>query len=217
MKKKQVQDFFKLFIKDYLIEDICILNKIKKNQDTGLGACAIPQAMAVLSGIDLLGLLFGNYKDTNDSEKHISEFYRITKSTYPDDRYDETVVKKLVLYRHGMMHNFFPKYHAKNIGICKSDSKKLFIKQTFNNTEIESLNVTFLTEDFLSVVSLLEKKIDESSDNAFFENILISIKDLECSNQLSMTTTTETTVNIVTQNKKPIAPTNYSNNTNPAQ
>ncbi len=79
MKKKQVEDFFKLFIKDYLVGDILILNNIKKDEDTGLGACTIPQAMAVVSGIDLLGLLFGNNKNTDNTKEHIFEFYRITK------------------------------------------------------------------------------------------------------------------------------------------
>jgi hypothetical protein len=38
MKKKLVEDFFKLFIQDYLVRDILILDKIKKDEDTGLGA-----------------------------------------------------------------------------------------------------------------------------------------------------------------------------------
>ena len=82
MKKKQVEDFFKQFIKDYLVGDILILDNIKKDEVTGLGACTIPQAMAVIAGIDLLGLLFGNNKETNNPEKHIFEFFLITKKAY---------------------------------------------------------------------------------------------------------------------------------------
>jgi hypothetical protein len=114
MKKKQVEDFFKLFIKDYLVGDILILDNIRKDEDTGLGACTIPQAMAVISGIDLLGLLFGNNKETNDSEKHIFEFYRITKQAYKNDQYSVENIKKIVSYRHGMMHSFFPKFKSEN-------------------------------------------------------------------------------------------------------
>ena len=213
MKKKQVQDFFELFIKNYLVGDIRVLNKIKKNKDTGLGACVIPQAMAVLSGLDLLGFIFGNNKDINKTKEHILEFYKITKCVYLDDRYDKTNIEKLVAYRNGMMHNFLPKYQAINVGICKSNSKKLFIRKTFNHTEIESLNVTVLTEDFLDAISLLEKMIEESSEVSFFNNILSAIKKIEFSNQLSITTTSETTVNIITINKK----NTYSSNTNPAQ
>lgn len=200
MKKKQVEDFFKLFIKDYLVGDILILNNIKKDEITGLGACTIPQAMALLTGIDLLGLLFGANKDINDSEKHILEFYRITKEAYNKNEYTEENIKKIVLCRHGMMHNFFPKFYANNIGICKSESENLFIKESFGDIEIESINVSILTRNFLLAVSQLETMIAESSDDLFFDNILNSIKDLGYSNQLAITTSTMTTINIVTQN-----------------
>ena len=200
MKKKQVEIFFKLFIQDYLVGDILILDKIRKDKNTGLGACTIPQAMAVISGIDLLGLLFGNNKETNNSKKHIFEFYRITKQAYKSDQYSVENIKKIVSYRHGMMHSFFPKFKSENIGICKSESQELIIKQTFGNIEIESINVTILTRDFLLAVYELEIMLTESSEDLFFDNILNSIKDLGYSNQLAITTSTMTTMNIVTQN-----------------
>lgn len=195
MKKKQVEDFFKLFIIDYLIGDILILDSKKKNEDSGLGACTIPQAMAVLSGIDLLGLLFGNNKETNDSEKHILEFYRITKEMYDSFQYSDENIQKIVLLRHGMMHNFFPKFNA----ICKRESEELFIKDSFDNIVIESINVSILTRDFLLAVSQLETMIKESFDDLFFDKILNSIKDLGYSNQLAITTTQVTTTNIIIQ------------------
>ena len=80
MKKKQVEEFFELFIKNFLIGDLLILNEIKKNEISGLNACTIPQAMTVLSGIDLLGYLFGNNKKSDDSEEHIKEFFRISNT-----------------------------------------------------------------------------------------------------------------------------------------
>ena len=202
MKKKQVQDFFELFIKNYLVGDILILDNIKKDDDTGQGACTIPQAMAVISGIDLLGLLFGNIKETNDSEKHVFEFYRITKEDYKNNGYSFENLKKIVSYRHGMMHNFFPKFKSENIGICKSESEELIIKQSFGDIQIESINVTILTRDFLLAVSELETMIAASSENLFFDNILNSIKDLGYSNQLAITTSTMTTMNIVNQKTK---------------
>ena len=202
MKKKQVEDFFKLFIKDYLVGDILILDNIRKDEDTGLGACTIPQAMAVISGIDLLGLLFGNNKETNDSEKHIFEFYRITKQAYKNDQYIFENIKKIVSYRHGIMHSFFPKFKSENIGICKSESQELIIKQSFGDIDIESINVTILTRDFLLAVSQLEIMLAESSVDLFFDNILNSIKDLGYSNQLAITTSTMTTMNILTQNTR---------------
>jgi hypothetical protein len=202
MKKKLVKDFFDIFIKNYLVGDILILDNIKKDKDIELGACTIPQAMTVISGIDLLGLLFGNNKETNDSEKHIFEFYRITKQAYKNDQYSVENIEKIISYRHGMMHSFFPKFKSENIGICKSELQELIIKQFFDDIEIESINVTILTRDFLLAVSLLEIMLAESSEDLFFDNILNSIKDLGYSNHLAITTSTITTMNIVTKNTR---------------
>lgn len=119
-----------------------------------------------------------------------------------NNSYDDACVEKIFLCRHGMMHNFFPKFRANNIGICKSESESLFIKYVYDGIEIESINVTILTRDFLLAVSQLETMIEESSEDLFFDNILNSIKDLGYSNQLAITTTTMTTMNIVTQNTR---------------
>lgn len=198
MKKKQVEEFFELFVKNFLIGDLLVLNEIKKNEISGLNACTIPQAMTVLSGIDLLGYLFGKNKKSDDSEEHIKEFFRIS-NTYLSDKYDKNVIEKLVMYRHGMMHNFFPKFRANNIGICKSESKELFLKEMFADIEIESLNVSVLTKDFIFTLTKLEQLIANSFEDSFFDNILTAIKDLGHSNELAQTTMT--TINIVTQNK----------------
>jgi len=53
MKKKLVKEFFEVFINNYLVGDILILDDNKIDEETGYGACTIPQAMAVISGIDL--------------------------------------------------------------------------------------------------------------------------------------------------------------------
>jgi len=177
MKKRQVEEFFKLFVKNFLIGDLLILDKIKKNEISGLNACTIPQAMTVLSGIDLLGYLFGNNKKSDASEEHIKEFFRIS-DTYLSNKYDKNIIDKLVMYRHGMMHNFFPKFRANNIGICKNESEELFIKEIFADIEIESLNVSVLTKDFIFTVTKLEQLVADNFDDVFFDNILTSIRDL---------------------------------------
>ncbi len=200
MKKKLVKEFFEVFINNYLVGDILILDDIKIDEETGYGACTIPQAMAVISGIDLLGLLFGIHKEINDSKNHIYDFFKITKEAFKNDQYSDYNIDKIVSYRHGMMHGFFPKFKSENIGICKSDSKELILKQLFEDIEIESINITILTRDFLLAISLLEKMIDESSEELFFDNIINSIKDLGYTNQIAKTTTHITTLNIVTQN-----------------
>jgi hypothetical protein len=199
MKKKQVVDFFELFIKNYLVGDIIILDKIKKDEKN---ACTIPQAMAVLAGIDLLGYLLGENKDTNDTKTHFSEFFRIVNNPIMTENYDEQIIEKLVLYRHGMMHHFFPNFKAKVIGICKRESQELFIQETFNSIQVESLNVSVLTRDFLFSVSTIENLINENSGDSFFDNILTALPDIEISNTLVPTTAKNTTTCIVPQNKR---------------
>jgi hypothetical protein len=201
MNKKQVECFFNTFIKGYLLQDLLVLDKIKKNEKSGLGACTIPQAMTVISGIQLLGFLFGNNKKTNESKEHIYNFFEVTKDVYPNEKYSESDIKKIVQFRHGMMHSFFPKLYAKSIGICKSESENLFIRDLIENIEIESLNVSLLSSDFLLAVDYLENMITEQTDEVFFENIMTSLRELEYSNLLA-TTTTVTTMNIITQNER---------------
>lgn len=196
-KKKTVIDFFEFFIKKYLVGDILVLDRIKSKQ---ANACTIPQAMAVLSGIDLLGYLLGQDKDTNNTKDHFSEFFRIADSI--TDRYTAETIKKLELYRHGMMHHFFPKFRTNDIGICKNKSKELFIQETFNNIKVESLNVSVLTRDFLLAISVIEKLINENTEDIFFDNILKAIPNMEISNMLFPTTTNITTACIITQNKR---------------
>lgn len=198
MKKKQVEDFFKLFIKDYLVGDILELEKIKKNEYTGLRGCTIPLAMTVFSGVDLLGFLFGNNKKTDETENHFFEFFRISESSFIKNQYNKVNIKKLALYRHGIMHTFFPKFQGNKIGICKSDSESLFITDSF----IESLNVSVFSNDFKIAVSYFEELIMKNSDEKFFDNILNGIKNLGYSNELAKTTTKMTTSTIITQNKK---------------
>ena len=199
MKKDQVVDFFELFIKNYLVGDIIALDKFGREE---INACTIPQAMAVLAGIDLLGYLLGENKETNESEKHFFEFFRIVNNSLEINKYSELNIKKLALYRHGMMHHFFPNFRAKDIGICKSESLDLFIQESFININVESLNVSVLTKDFLLFVSFFENLITENDDDNFFENILNALSKIEISNMLVPTTTQITTIGVITQNKR---------------
>ncbi len=202
-KKEQIEKFFEQFIKNFLVGDIVVLDRIQKDTTTGLNACTIPQAMAVIAGTDLLGYLFGDNKKADSSKEHINEFYRIVNEFGVLKRnYDKDTVDKIVLCRHGMMHHFFPKSKANNIGICKSETEILFIKEIFEGTEIESLNVSVLTSDFISTIPHFESSIAKSSDDKFWDNILSAMRDLRFSNELASAAITMTTINIVPQNKR---------------
>ena len=212
-KKKTVIEFFELFIKNYLVGDVLVLDRIKSEE---ANACTIPQAMAVLSGIDLLGYLLGKDKDTDASKKHFSEFFHIVNNPIINDHYNEEIIKKLVLYRNGMMHHFFPKFSTNDFGICKNESQDLFIWEVFNNVKIESLNVSVLTRDFLLIVSFIENLIYENSEEIFFDNILNAIPKIEISNMLVPTTTNITTACIIARNKRKKSSLFFLSSFNPA-
>lgn len=195
--KEEIKSFYKLFIKGFLVGDIEILQKIQPNSDTNLQGCTIPLAMSVISGIDLLGHIFGENKKADESENHIKEFFRITTPLF-GDLYSAETINKIVNYRHGMMHNFFPKFKNLSIGICKSNSTNLFE----NHNGIESLNVTKFTNDFLQSIDFFEEVIESSNDVVFFDKINSAFKNLEYSNQVAYQFVPMTTMNILPQNKR---------------
>ena len=56
VNKAEVMEFFDNHIMKYIITDLEILNKIKAD-DSGIGGCAIPQALSTFSALDLMGYL----------------------------------------------------------------------------------------------------------------------------------------------------------------
>lgn len=195
--KEDIKMFFKIFIKGFLLGDIKFLNQIKPNSETQLEGCTIPLAMAIISGADLLGYIFGDNKKVDESECHITEFYGIINPQFHVP-YDSETISKIVSYRHGMMHNFFPKFKNNSVGICKNESSSLFIK----NNEFESLNVTQFAKDFIIGVEYLEKKVEDQIENEFFLNINKALSQLGYVNNIAKLNTQMTTMNILTKNKR---------------
>lgn len=130
----------------------------------------IPFALMIFSCMDILGFVIkgGDHKAT---KKNIEEFYKFVSSRPPQDELDCLVN----LFRHGLVHNYFPKlgqsisYHSKNpstlffadgSGICLNvNVLEKHLKEGFENikanessystmeTNFSQLNTHYLTHE----------------------------------------------------------------------
>jgi hypothetical protein len=192
-KKETVLDFYKIFVEGYILSDIKILLDIEKKEEAFYGNCTIPLAMTVVSAMDLLGLLIGENKENDKSENHIKEYFRVCEDVFDPLIYNSEIIEKIFLYRHGMMHNFFPSFKGEQFhGICKNCSEELLIEVD----TIKSLNISVLTKDFIKSIKFVGEKISEIEDEDFFSNFLSSLK----LNENFVTTTPQTTQSLVTKN-----------------
>lgn len=115
--------------------------------------------------MDLLGFLLGKNKKTNDSGPHIREYFSFCEEIFARTIYTSDIIEKIILYRHGMMHKFFPSFKGEQFhGICKNCSEELLIE--VNN--IKSLNISVLTKDFIKSIKFVGEKISELEDEDFF-------------------------------------------------
>lgn len=193
--KETVVDFYKTYVEGYILSDINNLLKIEKKEGDLYGNCTIPLAMTVVSSMDLLGFLLGKNKQTGDSGSHLREYFSFCKEIFDRNIYTSDIIEKIILYRHGMMHNFFPSYKGELFnGICKICSEELIIEVD----SIKSLNISVLTKDFIKSIKFVGEKISGIEDEDFFSNFLSSLK----LNENFVTTTPQTTQSLVTKNPK---------------
>jgi hypothetical protein len=201
-KRKEILDFFKRFIEDFIMKDLEILNSIKPDNETGLGGCTIPTAMTIISASELLGFLLNEKGVTGKSKDNISHFFNYDKTSLFPTTYNSDIIDVIFNYRHGMMHHFFPKFKGQFAGICKDEgNSNLFIIHTINGQPEESLNVSVLVKDFIEAIKKLRAFFESTSDESIFDTILKGLKDIDYYIQVS-STTTQTTVNPGTPKNK---------------
>ena len=164
--KERVLGFFDHEVSMYILKDVDRLtNEIRPDKGTGLRGCTVPLAMMLFAVIDLFGYLtsddenprksntLGNFKYLM-SEK-VNFFPKIYKDNY------EKIVK---LFRHGLIHQFFPKAS----GIAKAGLGNPLI---FESSGIPNLNVDVLSKDVKEALGKLKQSIAENRDNSLVERI----------------------------------------------
>lgn len=203
-KKQKVLQFFNLFIEDFIIEDLKKLILIEPNSETKLGGCTIPTAMTIISSIELIGFLLRKNAGSRESEKNISNFLNYDKEKFFPVYYDGKAIDKIIKYRTGMLHHFFPKFENKFAGICKdSTNSNLFICYDSTKQFEESLNVSVFAEDFLNAIKKVKHFLENTSEEELFDTILSGLKGLDYSLQnISLTTTCTTIAPGTIQNKR---------------
>lgn len=184
--KSWLCDYFENNIKKYVITDLIVLQNIpdklsenievrdKINNDA-LGYCTIPQAMTVFSCMDILGFLLRPdtsqddlslvKKQTSENIKYFLNQYYVRKGYII-----ENDIKPLTsLYRHGLMHQFFPK----SVNIHKTPVRKTqppfqvisyTVGKNGGSSRRHCLNVSDFTECFLSALNDIRQDFDSEDD-----------------------------------------------------
>ena len=193
-KRTKVLQFYETFIEKYILKDLAILQSIKPDTATGLGGCTIPTAMTIISSIELLGFLLNEKGVTGESKNNITKFIKYEKESFFPSYYTDDAIEKIYNYRHGMMHDFFPKFKGKFAGICKNETNSsLFLSHSIAGETEESLNVTVLTNDFIKAATILKEFLEKTEDESILDTILKGLKDLDYYMEISPTITTRTT------------------------
>jgi hypothetical protein len=197
-------DAIRLFDKHiypHIIGDLKLLDIIQPK--THGNGCSIPTAMLILSSLDFIGYLLRPTGSLDDSEDNITA--ALKHKDYFPDTYTTDVIKNLVIiYRHGIMHSFYPRQTATKIyGIHKSDNLLLIENIVCEGHNITSLNVNVLSNNFKAFVDKLYQEVLITSNTVVLQNILKGFK-LVYPEYLATTSTTtdQTTIPYGVNSKK---------------
>jgi len=155
-------NFFKTVISYYIVPDLKRLrHEVRPQGEQALAGCAIPTAMLAISVLEILGFLMRpevNLKkhETGENIKHF-----LCKTALFPDQYQKAANVIVELFRHGMMHQIFPKA----CGIAKpSLANDQIIFCTDKDTP--NLNVDVLVDDLLIALEKLQTMVQSDSDLA---------------------------------------------------
>lgn len=145
-KQQRVLQFFDDEVEKYVLQDLSRLSEIRPDPKTGLGGCTVPQAMLLFAVLDLFGYLVN--ENPGASKTRTLDNYRAifsSKHGLLPMQYEEETERIVKLFRHGIMHQFFPKASA----VVKVPDKMPLI---FPTKGILCLNVDKLSEDVVNVI-----------------------------------------------------------------
>lgn len=153
--------YFDCEIKKYILPDIERLTKeIRPIGREGLKGCTIPLAMFLFSILDLFGFLIREGEPTVNKRDATNENleYMFSGQKFLPAAYSENSKILVNLFRHGLMHQVFPKA----CGISKAGNKELI---SFEN-DMLNLNVDRLSQDVVNVLNRINLVIVDERDNS---------------------------------------------------
>ena len=164
--KERVLGFFDREVSMYILQDIDRLtNEIRPDKDTGLRGCTVPLAMVLFAVIDLFGYLTREDNDPKKTDTLGNFGYLLSeKANFFPKIYQDNCDKIVKLFRHGLIHQFFPKAS----GIAKAGLRYPLI---FENSGIPNLNVDILSKDVKEALGRIKESIVQNYDSSLVERI----------------------------------------------
>lgn len=150
--RTRVQNLFNNEISMYVLPDIDRLTNEIRPDNRGLRGCTIPLAMMLFALIDLFGFLMRRDEGANKRNTKRNFEYLLSEGSLFPEVYAANWERILKLFRHGVMHQFFPKAS----GIAKAGPNRPLI---FEDNRIPVLNVDILSRDMVLVIDQIERDI----------------------------------------------------------
>jgi hypothetical protein len=154
--ESRMMNFLSTEVPKYIVSEIKRLLKIRPRKPDGRGGCGIPTGMFLLAILDLFGYLIRNDRKSNpkDTRGNLSAIFSKDIGLFPEE-YGEEVDVLIDLYRHGMMHQVFPKAS----GIIKA-KRNVPLFQTYDG--FRHLNVDRMGEDVLHMLDKLSQILSQN-------------------------------------------------------
>ena len=116
-EKQRVLGLFDTEVSMYILKDIDKLNEIRPDKE-GLCGCTVPLAMMLFAVIDFFGYLTRDDSNPKKTDTLANFKYLFSeKAAFFPKIYEDNCDKIVKLFRHGLIHQFFPK--ASGIGVVK--------------------------------------------------------------------------------------------------
>ena len=121
--KAEVLNLFDNYIIKYIIADLKVLDSIKANEITGIGGCAIPQAIATFAALDLIGYLI---HPQELSELKMIFSYLLSNTRYFPSIENITTKENVEKIRNDIRSTMVHRFLLPQFDITKEDNGNLF-------------------------------------------------------------------------------------------
>lgn len=153
------QAFFDGAIDLYVLPDIQRLtDEIRPDNvgpSSGLRGCTIPLAMMLFAAIDLFGFLTRPEPNADKLQTSRNMRYFLGERDYFEQTYEDNSKLLVEIYRHGLMHQIFPKASA----IAKAGADQPLIDRQRGN---HILNVDRLSTDVVAAMQRIRQDLEEN-------------------------------------------------------
>ena len=140
----------------YIIPYIQRLNSLRPQGREGTAGCTIPTAMLLFATADLFGYLIRNdcrNPKLDDTKANLKALFSHPLGNFPSEYADRLNIL-VYLFRHGLMHQVFPKMAGMQ---KKGPNSPLF---SFFD-DLDHLNVGRFSEDILEMISNFKKNLSK--------------------------------------------------------